>query len=178
MRTVCVVLTGLWLAAPAAQAGEKGLKGNWKVSFFEQGGTLTPWLLKLEPKDGKLQGTLETAKGVPNSTVSKVRLQGKNLTFTIKLGGARDFTFEFPVGKGEPKQLLGSMQVSPTQIVAAKLEATTDTTVEFKPAPPPGPLSYEDAKELLAKSPDAPRTFDAGAVLFRGAKENKASAKD
>src|SRR5436309_2080418 len=53
MRTLCVVLTGLLLAAPSARAGEKGLKGNWKVSFFEQGGALTPWLPKIEPKDVK-----------------------------------------------------------------------------------------------------------------------------
>src|SRR5207247_2023464 len=125
----------------------KGLKGNWKLSFFEQGMSLTPWLLKIEPKDGKLQGSVETAKGIPNSTVSAVRLQGKNLTFTLKLGGARDFTFEFAVPKGEPKLLLGSMQAGPAQILPAKLEATKDTTVEFKPAPPPGPLSYEAARE-------------------------------
>jgi hypothetical protein len=175
---MCVVLTGLLLAVPAARAGEKGLKGNWKVSFFEQGATLTPWLLKLEPRDGKLEGSVETAKGVPNSTVSDVRRKGNTLTFTIKLGGFRSFAFEFLVGKGEPKLLLGSMQVSPTQIVAAKLEATKDTTVEFKPQQPPGPLSYEDARELLTKSPEAPRAFNAAAVLFRGAKENKASAKD
>jgi hypothetical protein len=182
MRTVCVVLTGLLLATPAARAGEKVLKGNWKVSFIERGAALTPWLLKLEHKDGKLKGSVETAKGVPNSTVSDVRLKGDNLTFTIKLGGLRSFEFEFHVGKGAPKKLLGSMQVNPSQIVAARLEATTDTTIEMKPPQPPGPLNYEKAKELiaelLAKSPDTPRAFEAGAVLFRGAKENMASAKD
>jgi hypothetical protein len=178
MRTVCVVLTGLLLTVPAARAGEKGLKGNWKVTFFERGAAVTPWLLKLEPRDGKLEGSLETAKGIPNSTVSDIRVKGNQLTFTIKLGGFRTFAFEFLVGKGTPKTLLGSMQVGPTQMVVAKLEVTKDTTVEMKPPMPPGPVSYEDARQLLAKSPDAPEVFDASAVLFRQAKGNNAGAKD
>jgi hypothetical protein len=182
MRTVCVVLTGLLLTVPVARAGEEGLKGNWKVSFVQQGATMTPWLLKLEPKDGKIEARVEAAKGIQNSTVSDVRLKGNTLAFTINLGGFRSFAFEFHVGKGAPKRLLGSMQVGPTQMVVAKLEATTDTTLELKQGRPSGPPSYEQAKELvaqlLAKSPDTPRAFDAGAVLFRGAKENMASAKD
>jgi hypothetical protein len=177
MRTICVVLTGLLLGAPAARAGEKALSGNWKLTFFERGAALTPWLVILESKDGKLGGALETAKGIPNSRLDDVRLKGNTLTFTIKLG-VRPFGFEFLVPKGEAKALMGSMQVA-NQVLPAKLAATKDTTIEdFKPPQPPAPLSFEQARELLGKAAENPRAFDGVAVLTRQAKENKATAAD
>jgi hypothetical protein len=42
----------------------------------------------------------------------------------------------------------------------------------------PAPLNYDAAKGLIGKAGEDPRAFDAGAVLFRQAKANKANAGD
>jgi hypothetical protein len=177
MRIACVALTALVLLAPAAQAGEKGLKGNWTVAFYERGARLTPWLLKVDPKDGKPEAELKTAEKVPPSELKNFRLKGKMLTFTISLRGS-PFDFEFLVPKGAPKTLMGSMQVGPGQIVAARLEATKDDSPTFNPPKALPKFSFDDAKALVAKAGENPLAFDAATVLFREAKENKATAEE
>src|SRR5262249_49914737 len=72
MRTVWAVLVGLWCAT-AASAGEAGLDRKWKMSFFAPGaGEMTPWLLKITEKDGKLSGNLTTAEGFLPSALSSL----------------------------------------------------------------------------------------------------------
>ena len=171
-----MVLAGVLLAAPAAQAGEKGLTGNWNVTVYERGTPLTLWLLKLEQKDGNLKGSVVTVEGFPKSVVSAVQQKGNALTLTIKMGG-RPFGLEFNVPKGAGKTLLGSMTLG-NQLLPAKMEVTKADTVQAKPPKELERFAYDQAKELVGKAGQDPRAFEAAAVLFRQAKANKASASD
>jgi hypothetical protein len=178
MRTACVALTALLLTAPAAWAGEKkGLEGNWTVAFYERGLGLTPWLLKVDSKDGKPEAALTKAEKVGASELEDFRLEGKKLTFTIKLG-PRAFRFEFLVPRKPGKYLLGTMQVGTGQVLAARLEATKDEKPTFTPPKQLPKFDYEQARELVGKAGEDPRGFDAAAVLFGEAKKNKATAED
>ncbi len=177
MRTACAVLTGLLLTAPLARAGNDNLAGTWKVTVLDSGTLLDFWLVKLEPKDGKLDGSVvATAKQLGTSTLENPRLKGQNLTFTIKLRG-RPFDFEGLVPKGG-KVIRGTLGVN-GRALPVELTPTKAETVEAAfPNRPPTPPTFEQERELLAKEPASPKVFTGIGVLFRKAKENKATAED
>src|SRR5262245_61383929 len=151
MRTTSLVLAALLLTVPAARAGEDSLKGTYKVGFVERGAVLDAWLLKLEKKDGKLTGTVEPAKKVPQSTLENLKLDGRTLTFTIKLG-TRPFDFEGIVPKDakEVKAVLGSIRVAGQVTLPARLERTQVKELELEPQPGDA-VSFEQAKETVGK---------------------------
>ncbi|MCI0456239.1 MAG: hypothetical protein L0Z62_04565 [Gemmataceae bacterium] len=175
MRRICLGLAGLLLFVLVVRAGGDGLKGTWKVSFVDNGIVLEPWLLKLETKDGKVTGELKIAKGVPDSKLEGLRLEGRKLSFTIELGG-QPFEFELLVPK-DSKVIRGTLMVQ-GQVVAARLEPTKLESMTFKKPGPPEDLDYKEAKERIAKKLDDPRTFDYAQIVLRRAKKEGAKAEE
>src|SRR4051794_11831115 len=112
MRISCTVLAGLLLTAATAPAGEPSLANNWKISVFAPGQVLTPWLLKIEAKDGKLSGNLTTATadGFPASELKDLDYKDKKLTFVLNIN-SQPFPFQFPVAKPGVKKLFGTVNL-------------------------------------------------------------------
>src|SRR5262245_52533277 len=92
MRMVWAVLVGL-VCTLAAPAGEAGLENKWKMTvFIPVGGELTPWLLKITDKDGKLSGKLTGSPDFPPTELSALRYADKQLTVVLKIR-ERPYTF-------------------------------------------------------------------------------------
>ena len=177
MRIPCAVLTGLLLTALTASAGESGVAHNWKVSVFPPGQTLTPWLLKIEDKDGKPVGKLTTAEefDVP-CTLKEVTVKDKQLTFVLIIN-KQPFEFRCQVPKAGAKKLFGTVDLN-GKLLPIQLTATDEDKLSMKNAAPPGKMGFDTAKATLTKAPDSGKVFEAIGVAIHEAAEQKVNAAE
>src|SRR5262245_22138548 len=124
MRVLCILLTILCATFAAAQAGDDGLTGTWRVVIHEGGATNVFWLLDLGTKDGKLAGKVIAAKGVPTTTLHDLRREKDLVYFTLRLG-VQEADFEFRLPKAGAKHVLGSLTTN-RQLRPVRLEATAE----------------------------------------------------
>src|SRR5262245_33754782 len=109
-RRLGFLLAGLLFVFPwRAPAGEKGVEGNWKITFFPQGQAKTLWILKIESKDDKWKGTILSAFNKQFEDLSKLQnfeIKGDKVRFVMKLPEER-LQFEFKVADKGSKLLKG-----------------------------------------------------------------------
>ena len=123
----CLLLASLVMFAGAhapAMAADGGLDGNYKVNILQGANEITLSILKLETKDGKLQGSiLDGGKQMGAETVSKVAADGKLLRFDAE--GTRHVSFE---GMVASDVIHGSLELG-SNILTAELVKTTDEKI-------------------------------------------------
>lgn len=170
MRVVLLSVVLSLGASPFVQAGDDGVAGNWKVTIIQNASQtewkqMTIWLLQLENKGGKLEGSVEWVPGVPNTTVENLSLSGDMLAFTLKLKNGPAFQFEGKLPRAGAKRIQGTFSTGAGQTLAL-MEATTSKTL------------YDADREFLTRSPNDPRVFSTALDLIAQAKEKKAPAKE
>jgi hypothetical protein len=175
MRRTYLALAALLLFIFLVRAGGEGLKGTWKVAIIQRAMVVEPWLLKLESKNGKTTGTLETAKGLTESALEGLSLEGQKLRFTVRLAGDL-YEFEGVVPR-DGKVIRGTLTVD-GKVRAALLEPTKLESMKFKSPEEPEELSYAQARERIARKLDDPRTFDYAAVALRLARKEGARPEE
>jgi hypothetical protein len=162
MRKLSAALALVLLIVPAAQAGQDSLAGNWKITFLDHDQLLTFWILKLEAKDGKLSGAVESTDKValPPTTVHDLGIKDGQLKFTLKLKVPNDpaglpIGFTCKVPKGEVKKLHGVMNLQastmPVQLEATKLDTLKDSTPITQPT---AEGNFKELKNKIAKDKD------------------------
>ncbi|HZT82438.1 MAG TPA: hypothetical protein VFA26_19575 [Gemmataceae bacterium] len=172
------------LAAPARAADAPPVAGNWKVKLFfpQNGAEITLWIVKVEDKDGKLQGEVLASTQVKNAKVESVQADARALRLTLAAPGAGNFavTAYLPRGEARPKELLGSCTFR-NQRFFAELDRTTDTELDAKAATDPKPaeaiqgaMMKDDAAEkekalraVAAKYPRRPAGLLAHLLLIQ-----------
>jgi hypothetical protein len=165
MRYLVAASVALALAAPLP-AQEPALAGTWKLSFLEKDRLHTFWLVKLDAKDGKLGGSVETVQmGIPKTTLQGVKKAGDLFHLSMKLPNGIAFEFE---GKLPPadKKIYGSFRRVGNPPTPAVLEATTAKD------------RAGIEKEQVLRAPGEPTSFALALDLLGGAKAAGLSAKD
>jgi len=179
LLTSLLALLVFLLAITAGHAGEDGLAGNWKITFLDGPDLLTFWLLKLDAKDGKLTGSVDSAPKIPPTALQNTVIKGSTLAFTLELGG-QPLHFVLEVPKGQSKRLLGTITVDgfacPVQLLATK-DATAkgfepETTVKV----PEG--GFKELKAEVAKRTDDLGMFALAHALISVAVDDKVPPAD
>jgi hypothetical protein len=175
-RIACASLlaAGLLGVLAVRVLADGGLSGNWKVHLFENGARHTFWLVKLEEKDGKLTGSVESADKVPPSTLTRLGLDGDVLHFTVSVRGTT-FAFQGKAPKGDSNKIRGSIARGDLMI-PAQLERTTaadlkDQTVTKNVKPK---LPKELDTKALTDLEDSPLLFEVAREMFGDASAKKA----
>ncbi|MDW8266600.1 MAG: hypothetical protein RMJ52_14845 [Gemmataceae bacterium] len=152
-----IVLGGaVWGISLAADAAARP-NGTYKLTFFSNG-PQTPWLIRLETKDGKpAASVVSTEDGVPRTAVENLRLDGDRLRFDLKLP-SQTFTFEGKVPTAAAATILGSFALG-NQVVPAQLEPTKLQKLD----------SFERNKELVDGDSPGTQIFTAVIDLIREA---------
>src|SRR5438876_7777103 len=139
MRKLSAILAVLLLAVPATQAGQEPLAGNWKITFYDRGDLITFWLLKVESKDGKVNGTLVTVDKGPMATLQDLTAKDGKLKFVLNYE-KQPISFVINTPKGETKKLRGLMSFQnmtfPVQLEATKQDNLKDVN-PFNQTPSP-----------------------------------------
>ncbi len=108
------------LAGIPAQAADGGLNGNYLLVYFQGVREAPLAIVKLETKEGKLEGSVVAGGPIGATKVSKVSVEGKLIHFD--LGGGNSGNFEGVIaGDTVP----GSFQIG-TNLLTAKLIKTKD----------------------------------------------------
>jgi hypothetical protein len=176
MRRLACVFVGLllFLPWPVQAGGEKGLAGNWKITIYQQGQGETPWLLKIEQKDGKWTGSCLSALSeelLKASRLGKFELKGEQLRFTVNIE-EDSLQFDIKVPKDGGKVLKGTFQAPNGQIGPVQLERTTSTSVDKAQA------TFDLNREMLVKKEEGPAIFHALQVVLRHAADKKLKEED
>jgi hypothetical protein len=173
-RQPWAVLAGLLLLLPgSARAAEPELAGNWKVTMLDAGEQPSPWLLRLDVKDGKWTGKVLSrgdvgGERVAESTVSDVKVTDDRILLTITVKG-RPLTFEGKLPRDKSGTVRGSMYWITNQLFPALLEPTQLQSLED---------TFEINKEIVAKGAGDLRFFVAAFELLAEAGKKKAKAED
>jgi hypothetical protein len=158
----CVVLG---LVAPFLQAQEDGISGSWKYSLLQEEQQTTFWFLKIQTKDGSIEGEGEALlPRLPDVKVSG-KIEGEVVKINLTLPNSLVFEFEGKLPKVGAKKIFGSTTVR-GEMMPSVMEATNAKTK--------GDLT----KEIVVKTPSDPRVFGAVLKLISEAKANKASAEE
>jgi hypothetical protein len=180
MQHLCTLLAVMLVATPALQGGQDRLAGNYKVVFYDRGELLTFWLLKLEVKDGKVTGKLDTVpQSVPDTKLDELTVKDDTLTAKLNIQGTI-VTLNCKVPKGEIKSLKGSLGVQ-TLSFPMQLQATKEDDVKkFKASVRTDPAigNYKELKAQLGKQMDELTVFDTAEALVDIAEDEKVSAAD
>jgi hypothetical protein len=169
LRIGLTLMAALLLALPeAARSAEDSLAGTWKVKAAADGGP-TLWLIRLEPKDGELTGSLlASSDGIGQGTkLTDLKLSGKRLQFTIHVHG-QNFNFEGKLSPEGSKEILGTLDLNGRQLVLARLEPSQLKSLD----------RFELSKEILAQNKGGPEFFEAALTLLREAPAKKATADE
>ena len=121
-----LLLASLVLLAGAharAIAADGGLDGNYKINLVQGASEITLSIVKLETKDGKLEGSVVAGGQIEAEGVSKVSADGKLIRFDVS--GSRPASFE---GIVAGDVVHGSLQLGPNVLVA-ELVKTTDKKI-------------------------------------------------
>jgi len=110
------------LAGIPASAADNGLDGNYKL--VQAGAVEAPLaLIKLETKDGKIEGSVVAAGPIGLRKISNITVEGKAIHFDLQ--GRSSGNFEGLIaGDTAP----GSFQIG-TNVLAVKLVKTTDDKI-------------------------------------------------
>jgi hypothetical protein len=166
-RLFPAIVVALLLAMPAA-AGDDGLTGYWKFSFFEDGNQTSFWLVRLDSKDGKLTASAEPLRGAPKVKVDEIKQSGDTLQMRLIANNGKQnvvVSYEGKLPKPGAKKILGSISFGGDTIPAV-MEATSAKT------------PFEVGKEILTRTPSDPRALSAIFDLIDSAEKNKLTAKD
>jgi hypothetical protein len=182
MRKIIAGLLLVLLAVPALQAGREPLAGNWKITFADHDNLLTFWLVKLESKDGKWNGTVvsnDEAK-LPETTIHDLTVKDGLLKFKLKVKDVADADVVCKVPKAETKKLRGSLTVQGTTLPVI-LEATKDDNLKgVKPFAQATVAkdTYKELKETVDKEKDDLSVFAMAEMLVAKAVQEKVAAAD
>jgi hypothetical protein len=153
-------------------AGEDGLTGYWKFSFYQGTTQASFWLIRLDSKDGKLTATAEPLRDGPQAKVEEIKQTGDTLQIKFKATFVErgekhvvNFDYEGKLPKPGAKKILGSISAGNAAFPAV-MEATAAKT----------PLEVE--REILQRTPSDPKAFVAIIEVIEMAKEKKLDAKD
>jgi hypothetical protein len=176
MRWTLAVFAGLFMVMSPVEAGADRLAGHWNVRIYERGQPLQFWILKLENKDGKLDGALITAKKFPPSTLHNPKLDKQALTFSVEFGGRTvDFVCQVPASGA--KTIRGNLRIA-GQLLIVELEATKKEVLDEIQEGPLVEFNFEKSKEIVTKKPDDPRVFEATLQLIGMASAKKAASDE
>ncbi len=155
------------LALPAAAlAQETESVTHWKVTFQdEEGEQYTLFLLKVVRKEGKLTGSTIPLRKLAPTALAKVESKGERFGFQLKIG-SQTWDFEGKLPQAGGKKIQGSFLLPNGEVFPAWLETTSATD------------AFELDRELLLRSPNDPRVFQAARRLFGQAPARKAPAKE
>ena len=161
------VIASLLLALPVA-AGDDGLTGFWKFSFFDGGNQTIAWLVRLDSRDGKLAATAEPMRGAPKVKAEVVKQTGDTLQIKFHATAnkqTKTFDYEGKLPKPGAKKILGSFNLD-GEIFPAVMEATSAKT------------PFEVDREILQRTPNDPKALIAILKVIDAAEEYKLDAKD
>jgi thiol-disulfide isomerase/thioredoxin len=116
------------MAGAPVYAADGGLDGNYKLNYFVGANEIPLALIKLETKDGKLEGSVLAAGQIGAQKVSKVSVDGKTIHFDVEGGAAGNFE-GIVAGDTVP----GSFLIG-TNLLTAVLVKTTDEKIENRPS--------------------------------------------
>ncbi len=165
MRFLSALAITLVAVLPLAHAGDDGISGNWKISILQKGNQMPFWLLSLEIKGGKLNGTVETLAGKVTTILMDAKINGDLLEYTLKLANGEMYSFQGKAPKAGAKKIFGSL-AGGTLIIPAIMEATSAKT------------GFEMEREIVLRTPNDPRVFNTVLSLISQASEQKVPAKE
>jgi hypothetical protein len=177
-RPTWAFLAGALLALPGpARTAEPDLAGNWKVTMLDAGERPSPWLIRLETRDGKWTAKVLSRGPVQGERVGESSLSDLSVTedrvrFTIQVkaeAGARSLSFEGKLPRDKEGNVRGSMYWINNQLFPALLEPTRLQSLED---------SFEVNKEIVARGAGDMRFFAAAFALLGEAAEKKAKAEE
>jgi len=131
--TAGLVLAALFVVSGSARAAEAPYVGTWKLVVESTGQEISLFLLKIEEKAAGPKIELVSAGLAPykDAKIEAGKPDGDALRFTSDSPRALKFVF-YPV-KGDPKKMLGSVEIG-TNRDFARLEKTEDTEIDPKSA--------------------------------------------
>jgi hypothetical protein len=177
-RPTWAFLAGVLLALPGpARAAEPDLAGNWKVTMLDAGEQPSPWLIRLEVRDGKWTGKVlsrGTVQGerLAESSLSDLSVTEDRLRFTVQIKGegrSRSLAFEGKLPRDKAGNVRGSMYWLNGQLFPAVLEPTRLQSLED---------TFEINKEVVARGAGDMRFFAAAFALLGEAAEKKAKPEE
>jgi len=164
---------------PAKEPGkvdlDKALAGNWKITLAlpRAQKPVTLWLVKFNKKDNAWSPELlATAEGLRESDPAEAKfsefaIKDGVLSFNIKMGDLK-IEVEGKVDEGDTGKILASALLQGQQLVAAKLERTTMTTLN----------DADLAREIIATKTDALELIPAVMQLVGSAEKIKAKPEE
>lgn len=173
MRFIAAAFVAVILLAAPVFAGEDGLTGYWKFSFYDEGQPITFWLIQLaKDKDGKLTASAEQLKRAPKVKIEDVRQDGDTLkmkfvaTFLVQ-GEQRQVPFEYEARLPKPgaKKIYGSLSQG-----GATMPALMEATAAKTP--------FDVDREIVQRTPSDPKAMLAIVDVIERAKDAKVDAKD
>jgi hypothetical protein len=169
VRVYAALIFGLALAAPLLAQADSPLAGTFKVVIPTTKGSSVPWLIKLEPKDGKWTGAVLATggEGLQGSAIEDVAVAKDLFGFKIK---TKDFElrFEGKLPKGKEAKIPLSFTGGGGDVSPAVLEQTTLTTLD----------RVAVLKELVAKQEGGHEVVQAALGLLSNAAKIKAKPEE
>src|SRR5437762_669130 len=104
-----ISLIAVGVIAASLPAGDEPLAGNWKLNILEDGQLATLWIVRLESKAGKWSGAADALKGVPETKLGEIQLDGDLIHFDLRLKNGVGFQFEGRMPRAGAKKVLGSI---------------------------------------------------------------------
>jgi hypothetical protein len=175
-----LLVSGVAPALTADQPGSERLAGNWKITYCNGSMLTSGWLLKLETKDGKITGQVDTMPTKQDTVTTLVKLDVKDdeLGVALKMGNIA-IRVDCKIPRGDIKKLYGLMnyggQLYPVQLEATKLDTAKDLK-SLRLAIPKG--TFKEQQATVAKQADELKVFYTAAGLLPAADAEKVSAAD
>jgi thiol-disulfide isomerase/thioredoxin len=166
IRTSWPLFAGLVLALPAMGRADDRLGGTWKVTLLVSKQP-TPWLVKLQSKDGKWTGKVVAHADDVGKTDLRDLSVGEQLVHFTLITPTQRIRFEGKIPREGAKAVLGSV-VLRGEAIPARLEATTLESLD----------TFDVSKDILATHTDGPEVLEAACDLLEQATDKKAKPVD
>jgi hypothetical protein len=170
-RTSWALLAGIILTVPGvARAGVEDVAGTWKVSLLQQDRKRTLWIIQIDAKDGKLNGSILAAEAKQLQEVSSLQdlsLTGGTLRFLVKVQ-AQTITFEMKAPPVGSRTTTGYFSVKGQAQGPAQLDRTHLKSLD----------TYDLGLEILSRADAGPELFDAALNLISEAADHKAKPEE
>jgi hypothetical protein len=155
----------LLLLAPAVQADDARVVGNWKFFAIINSRPTLLYVLRISEADNKINGQLSPMKDVPGGFVHEVKVDGDTVRIKIRTTNGVQISFEGKLPAAAGKNINGSLEQFGGTF-AAYLEPT-----KFR-------SRFEVERDLVEKSPNDPRVGDTVLDLLENASAEQAAVKD